>query len=87
MKVSNSRESVFPVCLNIWSSGGLREIIWVLKLHERFKEIILLERMFSVPPAEDVEKLVVNAYRDGEAHDCQGDGGDHRDDAELKQGK
>lgn len=48
---------------------------------------ILLERVFSIAPAEDVEDLVVDAHWDGEAHDGQGDRGDHGDDAELEQGQ
>lgn len=43
--------------------------------------------MLSISPAEDVEELVVDAHRDGEAHDSQGDSGDHSDDAELEQGQ
>lgn len=47
----------------------------------------LLEGVFSIAPAEDVEDLVVDAHWDGEAHDSQGDCGDHSDDAELEQGQ
>ncbi len=48
---------------------------------------LLLEGMHSVAPVEDVEDLVVDAHRDGEAHDGEGDCGDHSDDAELEQGQ
>ncbi len=43
--------------------------------------------MLSVAPVEDEEDLVVDAHRDGEAHDGEGDCGDHSDDAELEQGQ
>lgn len=43
--------------------------------------------MLSISPAEDVEELVIGAHRYGEAHDSQGDSGDHSDDAELEQGQ
>lgn len=41
--------------------------------------------MLSIAPAEDIEDLVVDAHWDGEAHDSEGDGGDHGDDVELEQ--
>lgn len=43
--------------------------------------------MHSIAPAEDVEDLVVDAHWYSEAHDSQGDSGDHCDDAELEQGQ
>lgn len=43
--------------------------------------------MLPVAPVEDVEDFVVDADRDGEAHDGHGDGGEHGDDAELEQGQ
>lgn len=43
--------------------------------------------MLSVTPVQDVEDLVVDAHRDGEAHDSQWDCGDDGDDAELEQGQ
>lgn len=49
--------------------------------------VLLLEGMLPVAPVEDVEDLVVDADRDGEAHDGHGDGGEHGDDAELEQGQ
>lgn len=48
---------------------------------------LLLEGVLSIAPAEDVEDLVVDPHWDGEAHDGQGDCGDHSDDAELEQGQ
>lgn len=48
---------------------------------------ILLEGVHSIAPAKDVEDLIVDAHRDGEAHDSEGDSGDHSDDAELEQGQ
>lgn len=49
--------------------------------------VLLLEGMLPVAPVEDVEDLVVDADRDGEAHDGHGGGGEHGDDAELEQGQ
>lgn len=46
-----------------------------------------LEGMLPVAPVEDVKDFVVDADRDGEAHDGHGDGGEHSDDAELEQGQ
>lgn len=48
---------------------------------------LLLEGVFSISPAEDVEDVVVDSNWDGEAHDSQGDCGDHSDDAELEEGE
>lgn len=43
--------------------------------------------MLPITPVEDEEEFVVDSDRDGEAHDGQGDHGEHGDDAELKQGQ
>lgn len=48
---------------------------------------LLLEGVFSIAPAQDVEDAVVDSHWDGEAHDSQGDCGDHSDDAKLEQGQ
>lgn len=51
------------------------------------QRIVVLEGMLPVAPVEDVEDFVVDADRDGEAHDGHGDRGEHGDDAELEQGQ
>lgn len=45
---------------------------------------LLLEGMLSIAPVEDEEEFVVDSDWDGEAHDGQGDRGEHGDDAKLK---
>lgn len=49
--------------------------------------VSLLEGVLPIAPVENVEEFVVDADRDGEAHDGHGDGGEHGDDAELEQGQ